>query len=221
MSPYFRFIHSFALASLRPGFAGLTIDYKSWSDTTREDAKAHSDDHLYVYFASKAVAEKAVWDYAAEHTELDVATVLPAFVYGPYADHFPLPSSSGLGTNGYVYMLIKGGMPPTPPPFVVDVRDVAKAHVLALSVEPKPLGEKRYIASAGNLSWHDAAVAVKKAHPEVATAPLDTFPDLPGPPSTLDNKHTTEQLNFGTWITPEQTMIDTTEGFAVVEKSWA
>ncbi|KAG6817899.1 hypothetical protein H0H93_006930 [Arthromyces matolae] len=196
---------------LRSGFAGLTFDHKSWGVASRETAEAKSEDDYYVYFSSKILAEKAVWDYAKEHPELDIATVLPGFVFGPFADHYPLPSLSLLATasNGYMYMLAQGGLPPLVPPFTVDVRDVAKTHVLALSVGPKPLGEKRYISNSGNITWGEAAVALKKAHPELKLA--DSFPDLPGPASTLDNKYTTEQLNFGTWITPEETIIAAVE----------
>ncbi|KAG6847441.1 hypothetical protein H0H93_008085 [Arthromyces matolae] len=199
-------------------FAGLTIDHQSWGTASRETAAANSENDYFVYFTSKILAEKAVWDYAKEHPELDVATVLPGFVYGPFADHYPLPKMSGLGSNGYIYMLAQGGVPPLLPPFTVDVRDVAKTHVLALSVGPKPLGEKRYISNSGNITWAEAAVALKKAHPELKLG--DSFPDLPGPASTLDNKYTTEQLNFGTWITPEETIIATWEALVELQKTW-
>ncbi|KAG6821795.1 hypothetical protein H0H93_007158, partial [Arthromyces matolae] len=60
--------------SLVPGFHGLTFDHKNWGTVSREAARAKADDAYYVYFASKVLAEKAIWDYAAEHPELDIAT---------------------------------------------------------------------------------------------------------------------------------------------------
>ncbi|KAG6834170.1 hypothetical protein H0H93_011452, partial [Arthromyces matolae] len=59
---------------LQSGFAGLTFDHKSWGAASREAAEAKSEDDYYVYVSSKILAEKAVWDYAKEHPELDVAT---------------------------------------------------------------------------------------------------------------------------------------------------
>lgn len=49
----------------------LTTD---WGETTREEVIAKAADPYFVYFASKILAEKAVWEFAKEHPELDVAT---------------------------------------------------------------------------------------------------------------------------------------------------
>ena len=35
---------------------------------------AKASDDFYVYFSSKIMAEQAVWKYAEEHPELDIAT---------------------------------------------------------------------------------------------------------------------------------------------------
>lgn len=39
-----------------------------------EDVRAKGEDHLYVYFASKYLAERATWDFAKEHPNVDIAT---------------------------------------------------------------------------------------------------------------------------------------------------
>ncbi|KAG5349869.1 putative uncharacterized oxidoreductase [Termitomyces sp. T112] len=207
-------------ASLVPGFHGLTFTYKDWGVVSREEARAKAEDPYYVYFASKILAEKAIWEYAEKHPELDIATVLPGFVFGPYADHFPLPKESQLGTNGFIHGLVSGA-PLTPiPPFIADVRDVAKAHVLALGVNRKPLGEKRYIANGGNFTWRQAAAHLNKVRPEIKTAAIDAFADLPGPASKLDTTHTTQQLNFGTWIPTEKTIEDAADALVALKKTW-
>lgn len=118
-------------------------------------------------------------------------------------------------------MLIKGGMPPTPPPWFVDVRDIAKAHVLALDLPPMALEQKRFLINAGNYTWKEAAEYIQKARPQVTTAPLETFPALPGPASTLDTTRAKELLHFGDFITPQKTLEDFVDNIALVEASWA
>ncbi|KAG6914692.1 hypothetical protein DXG01_015877 [Tephrocybe rancida] len=206
--------------SLVPGFHGLTFTHKDWGVVSREEAEKKAEDPYYVYFASKVLAEKAIWDFAKKHPQLDIATVLPGFVYGPYADHFPLPTASQLGTNGMIYGLVSGGTVSPIPPFVVDVRDVAKAHVLALNVPRKPLGEKRYIANGGNLNWKEAIAHLNKVRPTITTATVDAFAALPGPASTLDNTYTTEELKFGAWIKPEDTIVAAADALVALSKTW-
>ncbi|KAF8067002.1 hypothetical protein FPV67DRAFT_1223190 [Lyophyllum atratum] len=206
--------------SLRPGFAGQTFTGADWGVVSREEAEKQAEDPYYVYFASKNLAEKAIWEFAKDHPELDVATVLPGFVFGPYAKHYPLPSAAGLGTNGMIYGLISGGTLPPIPPFVVDVRDVAKTHVLALNVPRKPLEQKRYIANGGNLTWKEAVAHLNKVRPEIKTAAVSDFADLPGPASRLDTKRTNDDLNFGAWIKPEDTIVAAADALVALQKTW-
>ncbi|KAG6810796.1 hypothetical protein H0H92_010308 [Tricholoma furcatifolium] len=209
--------------SLIPGFHGLNFTYKDWGVVSREETEKHAEDPFYVYFASKVLAEKAIWDFAEKHPKLDIATVLPGFVYGPYADHYPLPTPTQLGTNGFIYHLITGAAPPTCPPFTVDVRDVAKAHLLALDVPRKPLGEKRYIANGGNITWGEAAAVLRKERSGSTIKTLDPteFAALPGPASTLDTTYTTQELKFGKWIAPEETILAAADALVSLQKKWA
>lgn len=152
----------------------------------------------------------------------DCDTVLCGFIYGPYAPSFPLPSSSNLGTNSMVYGLLVGGVPNQPPPFVVDVRDVARAHIAALDVLRKDnLQDKRFIVNAGNLTWKDAAEHLNVVRPSLKTAVLTEFPPLPGPASTLDNSRSLEVLKLGAYIEPKKTVEDTVDALVEVRKSWA
>jgi nucleoside-diphosphate-sugar epimerase len=152
------------------------------------------------------------------NTHLTVHLVLPGFVYGPYAEHIPLPSQTQLGTNSFILGLIKGGTPPQPPPLVVDARDVGRAHVLALELPRKPAGEKRYFVNGGLLSWQDATKVIAKSHPDIKTIPQ---PDLPGPPSNLDLSKVQRDLKFGEFRTPESTIIDTVDALIALQKTWA
>ncbi|KAF8920169.1 hypothetical protein CPB85DRAFT_1372919 [Mucidula mucida] len=121
------------------------------------------------YLATKIFAEKAAWDFAKSNPTLDLATINPPFIYGPLNLNFPLPTVDRLGPNRWLHALVFGetGRPlgPQLPPFYVDVRDVAVAHVRALSVPP---GEyKRYLISAGHFTFKEAVDYIADAHPEL------------------------------------------------------
>ena len=103
---------------------------------------------------------------------MSASPVIPPAIYGPYPPNFPIPSH--IGTPRHVYELLTGGSegPRTYPDWVsahyVDVRDVAKAHILAL--EAPPLAEKihkRLLVSAGMFHWKDATLLLREKRPEL------------------------------------------------------
>jgi hypothetical protein len=61
------------IASLRPGFSGQTFTGADWGVVSREEAEKNAEDG-YVYFSSKILAEKAIWEFAKSHPQLDIAT---------------------------------------------------------------------------------------------------------------------------------------------------
>jgi nucleoside-diphosphate-sugar epimerase len=96
-------------------------------------------------------------------------------VLGPLVPNFPYyPDINQLGTDSFVYGLIAGGPdgPNTYPSInighFVDVRDIARAHVLALDAPQVPGRHKRMIIHADIFKWKDAVEVIKKAHPELA-----------------------------------------------------
>lgn len=212
-------------SSLKASFAGLNFTDSDWAPTTHEDVLANAEDPYYLYFASKVLAEKAVWDFAREHPNVDVATILPGLVFGPYAAIFPLPSNvSQLGTNSFPWALINGTAPPMAPPYIVDVRDVAKAHVLALGlgpvVQPESVGKKRFLINAGIYTWKQAAEYLKVVRPELNIQDLDKFADMLGPISTLDTSRARDVLKFGEYIDPQTTVVDVADALVTVSKTW-
>jgi len=142
------------VADLSEGFSGKTITSKDWGHITEDEAKDPSRDPLFVYLASKLLAERALWEFVKEHPQLDVVTILPGFIFGPYAETYPRPiTKETLGTNSMIYGIMQGPTP-QPPPIVVDVRDVAKGHVLALDLPRSPgTLERRYLMNGGLLTW--------------------------------------------------------------------
>ncbi len=111
---------------------------------------------MSAYVRSKAIAERAAWDFmAAEGGALELAVINPAGIFGPVlgAD---FSSSIDLVTR-----LMKG-MPGCPRLYfgVVDVRDVADLHVRAMT-NPAAKGERFIAVSGGVMSMLDIATLLK------------------------------------------------------------
>ncbi len=116
-----------------------------------------------------------------------------------------------LGPNRWLHALVFGetGRPlgPQLPPFYVDVRDVAVAHVRALSVPP---GEyKRYLISAGHFTFKEAVDYIADAHPELRSRlpSLEGVVPLPDNLSTIDASKAAVDLKLTNYI-PWQQMVD-------------
>jgi nucleoside-diphosphate-sugar epimerase len=100
--------------------------------------------HVSAYSKSKTLAERAAWEFVArEGKGLELSTVNPTAIYGPVLG--PEYSTS----IQLIRRLMSGAMPGIPRLAfgVVDVRDVADLHVLAMT-NPAAIGE-RFLAVAG------------------------------------------------------------------------
>ena len=119
------------------------------------------------YVKSRTLPERAAWDFAAATPGLQLTVLNPSLVLGPPLDD-TFGSSVGVikrflsGKDPFVPMI---GMP------LVDVRDVAKAHVRAVE-RPETAGN-RYILSAGSLWFTEMTRVLKEACParRIATRP--------------------------------------------------
>lgn len=95
------------------------------------------------YEASKTLAERAAWDFAAENPDIALTTINPGAVFGP-----PMDARYGSSLE-LIEQLMTGKVPLAPPVdmVAVDVRDVARMHVLAIDLEATR-GE-RFAAASG------------------------------------------------------------------------
>ena len=103
------------------------------------------DEPRYNYSRSKTFAEQDAWHFA-ESTGMELSTVLPGSVLGPVLSSDYSPSVN------IIALMLRGKMPVVPH-FgfsVVDVRDLAALHILAMT-HPKAGGE-RFLA-AGEFLW--------------------------------------------------------------------
>ncbi|KAH6866194.1 hypothetical protein B0T10DRAFT_611953 [Thelonectria olida] len=128
----------------------------------------------YVYVASKAQAEQAVWKYYKEHKterpDLIVNTVLPNMVFGKTLH---LQKQGYPSTSGMIARLYKGEVgwdhQNLDPQYFVDSSDVGRLHV-AGAIHPG-VSEERIFGVAGQFSWDSILAVFRKFEPE------KTFPD--------------------------------------------
>jgi dihydroflavonol-4-reductase len=104
------------------------------------------DPSVGAYEASKTLAEKAAWDFVAEHPDMALTTINPGAVFGP-----PMDGRFGASLE-LVEQLMTGKIPMAPPTdmVTVDVRDVARMHVAAIELEATK-GERFAAVSARTL----------------------------------------------------------------------
>jgi nucleoside-diphosphate-sugar epimerase len=123
------------------------FDETSWTNVRGE---------MSAYVRSKAIAERAAWDFmSAEGGTLELAVINPAGIFGPVlgAD---FSSSIELVTR------LMNGMPGCPRLYfgVVDVRDVADLHLRAMT-DPRAKGERFIAVSGGLMSMLDIAIVLR------------------------------------------------------------
>lgn len=126
---------------------------EDWTETDRATTTA--------YAKSKTLAERAAWDFSKSRApDMALTTINPALVLGP-------PLDRHYGTSIAVVERILRARDPMLPRFgfsVVDVRDVAAAHVRALQRDAS-IGQR--IILADRFMWvRDMAEILKVAHPD-------------------------------------------------------
>lgn len=141
------------------------FDETDWTNIGQPDVNAYAE--------SKTRAEQRAWqlmDHAGRSE--DMMVINPGAIYGPLLDTDP-------GTSGLlIQRLFRGDLPAVPRMKLpgVDVRDVAEAHLMAMTAKGK--GGKRFIMSAGNLTLLEMGDILRQAYPERAKkAPKFELPD--------------------------------------------
>ena len=111
-----------------------------WNESSTAEGNPKGDTtDLYRY--SKVIAEREAWMLAAQGG-LALSTVLPSFIVGPPRT----PRTDGESVRN-MQMALEGEMPHRPDTPMVDVRDVAAAHVAA--AELSAAAGKRFLTSSG------------------------------------------------------------------------
>jgi nucleoside-diphosphate-sugar epimerase len=136
---------------------------EDWTDPTAD---------IGAYIKSKAIAERAAWDF--ERGEMELAVVNPVGIFGPVLG----PDRSA--SIGLISALLSGAMAGGMPRLafsVVDVRDAADLHLRAMT-DPAAAGE-RFIAAAGDGVWLADIARILREHlgDAAANVPTSELPD--------------------------------------------
>lgn len=115
------------------------------------------------YVESKFRAERAAWEIAKKHDRTkDLVCINPGGIFGPLLDEDP-------GTTGMLLArMMDGSLPATAriSLIVVDVRDVAALHVLAMT--QSEAGGRRFPTGAGSMSMFEMANTIRENFPTYA-----------------------------------------------------
>ncbi|WEK02976.1 MAG: NAD-dependent epimerase/dehydratase family protein [Candidatus Devosia phytovorans] len=127
------------------------------------------------YGRSKTLAERAAWDFIArEGGDTELTTMLPVAVMGP------VMGKDISGANHVIERLLSGAMPAMPNIYfpIVDVRDVAAAHIAAM-LHPEAAGERLLLSNGPALAMKAVAAILRQELGTDATrVPTRTIPDF-------------------------------------------
>ncbi|KAF8190638.1 hypothetical protein K438DRAFT_1676007 [Mycena galopus ATCC 62051] len=199
---------------------------QDWNPVTKEMALT-SGIEMVTYAAAKKFAELALWEWAEKHPHVEVTTLNPPFFYGPFTKHFPLPEPDfgALSTNLLVYnLLFKDGVFPSKTRYI-DVRDVAQAHIRAVSSPPTAqVGRKRIIISSAT-GWplQKTVDFITEQRPELKERLITGTPELQAfdvLPMDLGRLEEVLGMKVSDFHTVEQTTLDTVDALIQVENQW-
>ncbi len=149
----------------RPVDPSGTATEAMWSEPSGDSAHAYPDSKIY--------SEKLAWELSDE-LGLQLTTVLPSFMQGP-----PVGAPGRAGTIDVIRRLLDRAMPALPHLGwnIVDVRDEARLHVLALE-NPAAIGQ-RYHGS-GTFLWYRDVARILRAGllDEARKVPTHELPDF-------------------------------------------
>jgi dihydroflavonol-4-reductase len=159
-----RVVLTSSIEAVMHGKADGRVTEADWSDLSAPTVSA--------YTKSKTLAERAAWDFAAEHPAMQLTAINPGAVMGT-----PMDSHTG-SSVGVVARFLRGKDPMVPNVTlpVTDIADVAAAHVAALR-QPRSIGQ-RYIVADRFVPFPEVTRILKEAYParriatRVAPAPI-------------------------------------------------
>lgn len=123
------------------------------------------------YPYSKTLAEKEAWKIADLQSKWDLITINPSFVMGPSVSE----RADGTSVN-FMISMINGKFAPGVPDMrigFVDVRDVAKAHILAGFT---PSAKGRHIVSAVTMKFVEVANMIREKYGNRFPTPKNSLP---------------------------------------------
>ena len=145
---------------LTSSFAAVGYGHPREKEVYTEEDWSSVDGEISPYAKSKALAEKAAWEFVEsleESKKFELTVINPVAVTGPM-----LTNDIG-SSNDFLLKLISGSMPACPKIHMgyIDVRDVAKAHIFSMT-EEKTNGE-RIIVSENEMFFAEVGKTLNEA----------------------------------------------------------
>ncbi|EMD37317.1 hypothetical protein CERSUDRAFT_123310 [Gelatoporia subvermispora B] len=220
----FAYVSSILTACDNDKVAGPGGNDQTWNSVTKEQAIAPGVDFMTANAAKKKFAELAVWEFAEKHPHVEITSVNPPFFYGPFAPGFRAPEAklSSLSTNSLIYKLLVDGAPLNRLLAWVDVRDVARACILALYSPPtSQVGRKRILLSGEWWGFKQAAEYLSDVRPELLGRINGVAWNAPPAMKCwIDNTRAKEVL--GLEVTPwKESLVAAVDSLVKTEKEWA
>ena len=193
---------------LTSSFAAIGYSPKPVRDYTEEDWTDPRTPGLAAYPLSKAVAERAAWDFIhSEGGDTELVVINPTWIAGP-----TLTVDARSSLQVFTAMLT-GAMTHTPRQRfgIADVRDVADLHIAAMAA-PDAAG-KRYLALADGptMTFLDVAQVLRERLGALAErVPTEEVPGEEPPPLVIHNDRAKRELGFRPRAA-QDTIVDTAE----------
>ncbi len=140
--------------------AGGVLNESMWNESSSVEHQP------YPY--SKTIAEREAWKYRKESIgegpnagSWSLKVINPGFILGP-----PLQDKPSGTSVDFIRQMVDGSLKTGAPELhfaIVDVREVAEAHLNAASAQ---VAEGRYLLSAGEMGMLEIAAALKAMHPQ-------------------------------------------------------
>ncbi|KAF7298742.1 Epimerase domain-containing protein [Mycena indigotica] len=202
-----------------------------WVAVTKEQALEGNPFLLYI--AEKKFSEQAILKYASENPEMDITIFNPPWIFGPLAPGFesivPTPEGAfaAFSTDGFVYQLLRADNKNYHySPGTIDVRDVARIHIAALSA-PTPNGSRPRrvpILSPYQTDFREAIQFIYAERPELRArlADPETVPRWPTYKREVDLTPVEKSFGFpvSAFKTWRETILDAVDRFIEIENNW-
>ncbi|TCD66396.1 hypothetical protein EIP91_001387 [Steccherinum ochraceum] len=228
-------IKNFSYAS---SLISFTLDFSSdrrpvkddeWLPITREAlTDVENPNPRLIYAVQNVLSERAVWDFVDKHPHVELTSINPTYFYGPWAPGYDAPfagesfnpKSFLLSSMGLAWgLILPKGAPP--PDFFVDVRDVARALVLALKAPPaSQVGRKRILLSSDRPQPSEIIALITQHRPELLPRLNERFQAAPDNVKPfIDIKRAKEVLGLEI-IDWKKTILDSVDALLEMEEAW-
>lgn len=201
----FIYTSSFATVNSKEHTKETILTEQTWNQIGRHDAT----NPLQAYIVSKTYAEKAVWEFEKTyHPKFKINTVNPSMVIGPQAFDSSAKGTLNL-TAEFINKMLKLNSNDPIPSLVsgfVDVRDVARAHLLAFE---NGMSNERLLVTKERSTGQLLMDIIHKSFPQLSHLPVGepgTTKEVLENLAKIDNSRTRELV--GPFRPIEESLVD-------------